>query len=109
LIEYTCKDEFVLKILNKLLKLDDYNNYNDENMNKISIISDNKDITINYYINENIIDDTKEIEELKFSIERRKKLLSNEGYVNKAPKNIVEEERLKLEEELIKLNNLEAK
>ncbi|MDD3995328.1 MAG: valine--tRNA ligase, partial [Bacilli bacterium] len=109
LIEYTCKDEFVSKILNKLLKLDDYFKYNDENMNKISIISDNKDITINYYINENIIDDTKEIEELKLSIERRKKLLSNEGYVNKAPKNIVEEERLKLEEELIKLNNLEAK
>ena len=96
-------------MFNSVSSADDYNKYNDENLNKISIISDNKDITINYYINENVIDNTKEIEELKLSIERRKKLLSNEGYVNKAPKNIVEEERLKLEEELIKLNNLEAK
>ena len=36
---------------------------------------------------------------LKASIERRKKLLSNENYVNKAPKNIVELDRKKLAEE----------
>ncbi len=43
----------------------------------------------------------KEIEKLQASIERRKKLLANENYVAKAPKELVEEERqkLKLEEE----------
>ena len=48
----------------------------------------------------------KEIEMLKNSIARREKLLSNEGYVNKAPANIVEEERNKLAQELEKLQKL---
>lgn len=44
------------------------------------------------------------IERLKGSIERRKKLLSNENYVNKAPSAVVEKERMDLakEEEEIK-------
>ena len=48
----------------------------------------------------------KEINALKASIERREKLLSNESYVNKAPKNIVDQDRLKLEEEKKKLEEL---
>ena len=48
----------------------------------------------------------KEISILKASIERREKLLSNESYVNKAPKNIVDQDRLKLEEEKKKLEEL---
>ena len=48
----------------------------------------------------------KEIEMLRNSIQRREKLLSNEGYVNKAPANIVEEERTKLAQELEKLQKL---
>ena len=40
-----------------------------------------------------------QIKLLKASIERREKLLSNENYVNKAPKNIVDMDRKKLEEE----------
>ena len=40
-----------------------------------------------------------QIKQLKASIERREKLLSNENYVNKAPKNIVELDKQKLEEE----------
>ena len=48
----------------------------------------------------------KEIEMLKNSIQRREKLLSNEGYVNKAPANIVEEERNRLAQELEKLQKL---
>ena len=47
-----------------------------------------------------------QIELLKSSIERREKLLSNENYVNKAPKNIVELDRQKLEEEKLKLEEL---
>lgn len=51
----------------------------------------------------------KEIENLKNSIDRRKKLLSNSGYINNAPKNLVDEERKKLENEEIKLKSYEEK
>ena len=47
-----------------------------------------------------------QIKVLKESIARREKLLSNENYVNKAPKNIVELDRTKLEEEKKKLEEL---
>ena len=47
-----------------------------------------------------------QIKLLKTSIERREKLLSNENYVNKAPKNVVELDRNKLEEEKKKLEEL---
>lgn len=46
------------------------------------------------------------INALKDSIARREKLLSNENYVNKAPSNIVEMDRKKLEEEKKKLEEL---
>ena len=48
----------------------------------------------------------KQINDLKASIERRKKLLANENYVAKAPLNIVEMDRKKLEEEKEKLDSL---
>ena len=41
----------------------------------------------------------KEKEKLEQSIERRKKLLSNENYVNKAPANVVDNDRIQLEKE----------
>ena len=47
-----------------------------------------------------------QIEQLKSSIARREKLLANENYVNKAPTNIVEMDRQKLEEEKQKLAEL---
>ena len=47
-----------------------------------------------------------QIKVLKMSIERREKLLSNENYVNKAPKNIVDMDKQKLEEEKKKLEEL---
>ena len=50
----------------------------------------------------------KEIKELEASIKRREKLLSNENYVNKAPANVVENERMQLareKESLEILNN----
>ena len=43
---------------------------------------------------------------LEASIKRREKLLANENYVNKAPANIVENDRKKLEEEKKKLEEL---
>ena len=47
-----------------------------------------------------------QIKALQDSISRREKLLSNENYVNKAPKNIVEMDRQKLAEEKKKLEEL---
>ena len=48
-------------------------------------------------------------ESLISSIERRKKLLSNEGYVKNAPEKIVNSEREKLKDEENKLKALEEK
>ena len=48
----------------------------------------------------------KELETWGDKEERREKLLSNENYVNKAPKNIVDMDRQKLEEEKAKLSEL---
>ena len=63
------------------------------------------------YFEKELTDEEKEAKEnlinsLKQSIERREKLLSNENYVNKAPANIVEMDRQKLEEEKNKLKEL---
>jgi len=67
------------------------------------------DIEITYYQISNENDKEailKEIEKLKISIEKRKKLLSNENYIKKAPKNIVELDKEKLQEEEEKLQVL---
>ena len=67
-------------------------------------------IEITYYFKAEEIDETqkqKEIEILKQSIERRKKLLSNKGYINNAPKQIVDSEKEKLKEEEGKLKALQ--
>jgi valyl-tRNA synthetase len=48
----------------------------------------------------------KQIKDLENSIERREKLLGNENYINKAPANIVLEDRKKLTEEKEKLELL---
>ncbi len=108
-IDYMIDNNKVSNLIIKILKLEDYERYNNQDLNKISIVSDNKDITINFYTEKVIIDFSKEKEELRNNIERRKKLLSNQGYVNKAPKQIVEEEIRKLKEEEEKLNNLEGR
>lgn len=88
-----------------------------------NLITDNDDITsyqtisyqsslvqITYYFENEVNKEQlqEEIKKLKASIERREKLLSNENYVNKAPKNIVDMDREKLKEEQEKLASLEA-
>ena len=50
-----------------------------------------------------------EIEQLKISISKREKLLSNENYTSKAPEKVVEAERNKLKEEQDKLEILKQK
>ena len=67
-----------------------------------------------------IYDNSKNIEDLKNNLEkerdslinsinRREKLLSNDNYVNKAPSNIVENERNTLEKEKNRLNDILVK
>ena len=99
-LEYIYKSQ--LKITDELIvkePLDDYQSIN----YKSSLI----DITY-FFKNEVNKEELEEnIKKLKDSIERRKKLLSNENYVNKAPKNIVDLDREKLKEEEAKLELLE--
>ena len=95
-------------IISKMLKLDNLTNeeldiksYKIETANYKAII---------YYEKEESEEDKalkeKQISDLKASIERRQKLLSNENYVNKAPANIVEQDKIKLAEEQKKLEEL---
>ena len=101
-IEYT---NDILKsnktILNKLLKNTEIKNYKSLDTLVFNFIGDN--VTLYY---DNSLNKTAEIESLykdkerlEASITRRKKLLSNENYVSKAPQNIVENERQTLEKE----------
>ncbi len=94
-----------LKIKEEQLITIDYSNMLSSNY-KSSLV----DIT--YYYKGSEEDNSKlldEIKSLEESINRRKKLLSNENYVNKAPKNIVDLDRKKLEEEEEKLAILQEK
>ena len=88
-------------------------------INEDNIIKESKDLkSYNYkskYIDITYFEEAQElnlgevkeqITKLEQSITRRKNLLSNENYVNKAPQNIVELDRLKLKEEEEKLENL---
>ena len=101
-IEYTNE---ILKsnenILNKLLKNTEIKNYELLDTLVFNFMGDN--VTLYY---DNSLNKTAEIESLykdkerlEASITRREKLLSNENYVNKAPQNIVENERQTLEKE----------
>ncbi len=76
--------------------------------NKFSCVYKNYNVDIFYEkeeTEEDILIKNKQIAELEASIERRKKLLSNENYVNKAPKELVlkEQNTLKAEEEKLEI------
>lgn len=99
-------DEIILN----MLKLKDVRVNNELNINSYNVDTKGYKATIYY---EKVESDEekalkeKQINDLKSSIERREKLLSNENYVAKAPANIVEADRLKLQEEKEKLRLLE--
>lgn len=50
----------------------------------------------------------KEIEDVKFEINRSEKMLNNAGFISKAPKNLVDNEREKLEKNRLLLKKLES-
>ena len=99
------------ELLNKMLKITD-------KIVEKSIYSDKLTVELYDYKLDIYFDNTsnseeeekrvkEEIEKLKASIERRKKLLANENYVNKAPEAIVNKEREDLKKEEDRLELLE--
>lgn len=95
----------------KLLRIDDSYIINNSDKNKYSVVY--KDYNLDIYYEKEVTEEdialrNKQITELENSILRRKKLLSNENYVNKAPKELVEKEKLTLEEEIKKLEVLKG-
>ena len=96
-------------IIIKILKLKDNITNDDLNINKYHIT--NSYYTIDLYYEKQVTEEEKlikarQIETLKSNISRREKLLANEGYINKAPKELVEGEKNKLEEEKTLLEKL---
>ena len=93
----------------KILKINDAMIVNESNKNKLNVKYQDYDLDICYEIvlsEEDMALKQKQIEALKQSIERRKKLLANVNYVNKAPQALVEKERKTLAEEEEKLENI---
>ena len=93
----------------KVLRLQDRLINEKENINSYDVNEYNYSMSIFYQKEENLELIKKEMDTLKSNIERREKLLSNPGYVNKAPENLVAIERDKLEIEKNKLKELEEK
>lgn len=107
-VNFITKEELI-PIYASQLKIKEENLCSDDPDNMISSNYKSKYIDITYFFEKEEIDEKakeEEIKKLQQSIERRKKLLSNENYVNKAPANIVELDRKKLAEEEEKLELL---
>lgn len=107
-VKIDAKDE-LLKIYRQQLKIQDEMIVTSDKKELLKASYNSDFINITYYYEGEEIDDAKiqeEIESLKKSIERRRNLLANENYVNKAPKNIVDMDRKKLEEEENRLAKL---
>ena len=107
-----------IELISKMLKLNDISlisKYKNETLSNVVIPFVDSKVYLYYdgSINEknNLENNIKERDRLIASIERRKKLLSNSGYVNKAPEAIVNKERedLKREEHELEVLNLKIK
>ncbi len=96
-------------LIKNILKLNDSVITEDLNIKSFEVFTKNYSVTI-YFEKEETDEDkalkAKQIDVLKSSIERRKKLLSNEGYISKAPASLVEKEKEALEKEEIELDKL---
>lgn len=100
------ENEEILSIYKSQLKISNEKVVTNPVPNSNSKNYQSKNIDITFYYEGQKEDESKreeEIKRLEASIERREKLLANENYVNKAPANIVEMDRKKLQEEKEKL------
>ena len=107
-VNFETKEELI-PIYSSQLKITEDNLTSDDPDNMISCNYKSANINITYFFERETVDTTailEEIKKLEASITRRKGLLSNENYVNKAPANIVEIDRKKLAEEEEKLAHL---
>ena len=95
------KDDLIINIL----KLKDNIVDTKTDMEEYRVLSNNIKASI-FFNKEDDGSLDKEISRLTESIKRRENLLSNENYVNKAPKNIVDMDIQKLKEEKEKLDEL---
>ena len=105
LVKLNNNEDYTLII--KMLKLNIIDK--ELNINKYNVTNSKYDVDIYFekeVTEQDLLLKQKQIDSLKSSIERRKKLLSNEGYINKAPKNLVESEKQKLKEEEVLLESL---
>ena len=117
--DFICNNEDASNLIKNILKLTIENKIEDTNSYNELVIESKTDILeckLTYYYKiskedeENKLNEIKkEIEKLENSIQRRKKLLSNEGYIKNAPSNLVEEEKTKLKNEETNLNLLKEK
>ena len=109
LVSFTCSNENLINIYTSQLKITDANLSDTIPSNLVSCNYKSANINITYFFEQEETS-TKALEEeiskLEQSIARRKNLLANENYVNKAPANIVELDRKKLTEEEEKLTYL---
>lgn len=107
--DYKVKVNFNEELIIKMLKLQDRLINDDLNITAFKVNTKNYEATIYF---EKVIteEDKKQLEnrinELKLSIEKREKLLSNDNFVSKAPKDLVDKEKEKLENEKEELNKL---
>ena len=111
-VDIKIDNEDVRELVINLLKLQDKENSNiDGNVEKVKI--GNIEINIIYDNSKNAEAEKelllKEKSNLESSIARREKLLGNENYVNKAPSNVVEAERLALSKEKERLEIINSK
>ncbi len=105
-VEYMKEADY--RIIQNMLRLGGNEVYTHEYNASYDVIFKNYSIKVYYDKDESNEAETlkKRIAELESSIERRRKLLSNEGYTSKAPQSIVEAERAKLKEEEEELEKL---
>ncbi len=109
IVNFECPDQALINIYASQLKITEENLCSDDPDNMVSCNFKSSNINITYFFERDEIDSKiieTEISKLEQSIKRRETLLQNENYTNKAPANIVEQDRKKLEEEKEKLSNL---
>ncbi len=112
LVNFSCKNSELVDIFMSQLKITEDNLCSDTPSNMTSCNYKSNNIEITYYFessSDDLVNLEEEIKKLKESILRREKLLSNENYVNKAPKHVVDQDKVKLQEEIDKLKVLENK
>ena len=109
-VKFECSEELKdIYVSQSKIKDEQLEEFDSKDMLNSNYKSTTIDITYYYKGEENNSKVEEEIKKLEESIARRKKLLSNENYVNKAPKNIVDMDRAKLQEEEEMLENLKNK